>query len=81
MVVFGAYSTWTYEEAVDETFCDYTCFMFAFVLLILRWVKKETPVSFELLITFFSQVTMPFAICCGCMKLMCKGCPKGPQAS
>merc|ERR1711963_1071617 len=63
VVVFGAYSTWTYEEAVDETFCDYTCFMFAFVLLILRWV------------------TMPFAICCGCMKLMCKGCPKGPQAS
>merc|ERR1711978_50087 len=36
VVVFGAYSTWTYEEAVDETFCDYTCFMFAFVLLILR---------------------------------------------
>ena len=42
MVVFGAYSTWTYEEAVDETFCDYTCFMFAFVLLILRWVKRDT---------------------------------------
>ena len=41
MVVFGAYSTWTYEEAVDETFCDYTCFMFAFVLLILRWVKRD----------------------------------------
>ena len=45
VVVFGAYSTWTYEEAVDETFCDYTCFMFAFVLLILRWVKRHTPVS------------------------------------
>ena len=45
VVVFGAYSTWTYEEAVDETFCDYTCFMFAFVLLILRWVKRDTPVS------------------------------------
>ena len=42
VVVFGAYSTWTYEEAVDETFCDYTCFMFAFVLLILRWVKRDT---------------------------------------
>ena len=46
MVVFGAYSTWTYEgdnDAVDPEgnpiFCDYTCFMFAFVLLILRWVK------------------------------------------
>jgi hypothetical protein len=70
VVVFGAYSTWTYEgdnDAVDgegnAIFCDYTCFMFAFVLLILRWC------------------TMPFAICCGCMKLMCKGCPKGPQAS
>jgi len=63
VVVFGAYSTWTYEGAVGETYCDYTCFMFAFVLLILRWV------------------TMPFAICCGCMKLMCKGCPKGAQAS
>ena len=45
VVVFGAYSTWTYEEPVDETFCDYTCFMFAFVLLILRWVKRHTPVS------------------------------------
>ena len=45
VVVFGAYSTWTYEEAVDETFCDYTCFMFAFVLLILRWVKRDKPSS------------------------------------
>jgi len=67
VVVFGAYSTWTYAEAENTegntVFCDYTCFMFAFVLLILRWC------------------TMPFAICCGCMKLMCKGCPKGPQAS
>ena len=27
------------------------------------------------------QLIMPFAICCGCMKLMCKGCPKGDQAS
>jgi hypothetical protein len=65
VVVFGAYSTWSYDLAVGDAadYCDYTCFMFAFVLLILRWV------------------TMPFAICCGCMKLMCKGCPKGPQAS
>jgi len=66
VVVFGAYSTWTYDlkaAAKDDTYCDYTCFMFAFVLLILRWL------------------IMPFAICCGCMKLMCKGCPKGAQAS
>ena len=83
MVVFGAYSTWTYEEAVDETFCDYTCFMFAFVLLILRWVKRDTFLRNRLILNYylFFQVTMPFAICCGCMKLMCKGCPKGPQAS
>ena len=43
MVVFGAYSTWTYDleaAAKDDTYCDYTCFMFAFVLLILRWVSN-----------------------------------------
>merc|ERR1712228_441578 len=63
VVVFGAYSEWSYEGDVGPNYCDYTCFMFAFVLLILRWL------------------IMPFAICCGCMKLMCKGCPKGDQAS
>ena len=56
VVVFGAYSTWTYEEAVDETFCDYTCFMFAFVLLILRWVRRHLstkPTDPKLLPLFF----------------------------
>ena len=44
VVVFGAYSTWTYDlkaAAKDDTYCDYTCFMFAFVLLILRWVSNS----------------------------------------
>ena len=48
MVVFGAYSTWTWDltaAAKDETYCDYTCFMFAFVLLILRWVRPS--ISFK----------------------------------
>ena len=65
MVVFGAYPTWTYDLADSqiEEFCDYTCFMVAFVLLILRWI------------------IMPFAMCCGIMKICCKGCPKGGDSS
>ena len=64
-MVFGAYPTWSYEVLAVQTeeFCDYTCFMVAFVLLILRWL------------------IMPFAICCGVMKICCKGCPKGGESS
>jgi len=65
IVVFGAYPTWSYEVLAVQTeeFCDYTCFMVAFVLLILRWL------------------IMPFAICCGVMKICCKCCPKGGESS
>jgi len=43
IVVFGAYSTWVYnpqEEGAlhNPNFCEYTPFMFAFVLLILSWI-------------------------------------------
>ena len=48
--VFGAYSSWSYEEKdkdnKDLSYCPYTPFMFAFVLLILSWVL------------------MPFFACC-----------------
>ena len=34
----GAYSNWEYNDKSSENFCEYTPFMFAFVILILEWV-------------------------------------------
>ena len=34
----GAYSNWEYNDKSPENFCEYTPFMFAFVILILFWV-------------------------------------------
>jgi len=40
VVVFGPYSEWVYgeDDKSKENFCEYTPFMFAFVVLILQWV-------------------------------------------
>ena len=42
VVVFGAYSTWTYNydkyNPEENNFCEYTPMMTAFVILILKWV-------------------------------------------
>jgi len=38
VVVFGNYADWEYEKEDAEGFCDYTPMMFAFVLLIIKWV-------------------------------------------
>ena len=38
VVVFGAYKTWDYEDKSSENFCEYTPFMLAFVILIIKWV-------------------------------------------
>ena len=79
VVVFGAYSTWTYEEAVDETFCDYTCFMFAFVLLILRWVKRDTCLYETSWLPLFSrsQCLSPSAV--AAWSWCAKAAPKAPR--
>jgi len=54
IVVFGNYSTWTYEARLHEDtdltnldYCDYTPFMFAFVLLILDWIFLPFVFCFE----------------------------------
>ena len=40
--VFGAYKDWTYDvEEYSENFCEYTPMMFAFVILIMKWVRSE----------------------------------------
>ena len=40
--VFGAYKDWTYDvEEYRENFCEYTPMMFAFVILIMKWVRSE----------------------------------------
>ena len=78
VVVFGAYSTWTYEEAVDETFCDYTCFMFAFVLLILRWVKRDKPSS-SWLPLFFSRSQCPSPSAVAAWSWCAKAAPRAPR--
>lgn len=40
VVVFGNYAEWTYmeKEVGTDGYCDYTPMMFAFVLLILKWI-------------------------------------------
>ena len=38
VIVFGAYKTWEYEDNSSENFCEYTPFMLAFVILIIKWV-------------------------------------------
>ena len=45
VVVFGNYGEWTFNEdeigVEGKEFCEYTPFMFAFVLLIIKWVRSE----------------------------------------
>ena len=42
VVVFGAYKDWTYDvEKYSENFCEYRPMMFAFVILILKWVRSD----------------------------------------
>ena len=38
IVLLGSYSTWNYEDNKDANYCEYTPFMFAFVLLIMQWI-------------------------------------------
>ena len=38
VVVFGAYSTWEYNDKSSEFFCEYVPFMFAFSTLIINWL-------------------------------------------
>ena len=38
VIVFGAYQTWDCEDKSSENFCEYTPFMLAFVILIIKWV-------------------------------------------
>ena len=41
--VFGAYKAWTYDPAeYSEDFCEYTPMVFAFVVLIMKWVRSDT---------------------------------------
>ena len=67
IVVFGAYSSWTYtaenqDNKDDELlYCPYTPFMLAFVLLIVEWVLK------------------PFLLCCECL-MACLSCCTGSAA-
>ena len=67
IVVFGAYSSWTYaaenkDNKDDELlYCPYTPFMLAFVLLIVEWVLK------------------PFLLCCECL-MACLSCCTGNAA-
>jgi len=38
VVVFGPDSEWRYENEFSDYYCEYTPFMFAFVMLILEWI-------------------------------------------
>merc|ERR1712227_374176 len=59
VVVFGAWATWTDDfdtyKPEENNFCEYTPFMTAFVILILKWV----------LIPVIIVITCCCACCCG----------------
>merc|ERR1711982_45797 len=60
VVVFGAYANWTYKwddyKPEENNFCEYTPFMTAFVILILKWV----------IIPVMIVITCFCACCCAC---------------
>merc|ERR1711981_428185 len=40
VVVFGAYKDWTYDvKKYSDNYCEYTPMVFAFVILIMKWVS------------------------------------------
>ena len=38
MVVFTSYSSWTYDEPESEYYCHKTPMLFAFILLLIKWL-------------------------------------------
>merc|ERR1711971_308644 len=62
VVVFGPYSEWVFEEPdkSNDNYCEYTPFMFAFVVLILQWVLIPCLVA--------------LAACLSCAGLCCRMC-------
>jgi len=72
IIVFGYYSTWSYDiDSVTNTsdgedkiyYCNYTPYMFAFVLLILKWVLLPC--------------ILVACCCCSCLAACCACCVKG----
>merc|ERR1712029_472975 len=63
VVVFGAYSTWTYDEAdvAMEEYCAYTPYMTAFIILLLKWILVPAMI----ILTCFC------ACCCACCCAAC----------
>ena len=61
IVVFGAYSSWTDDEKdkdnKDFSYCPYTPFMLAFVILILEWVLKPFLACCEICLACLSCCT------------------------
>ena len=41
VIIFGPYQDWKYkqEDKTSETFCEYTPYMFSFVILIVGWIS------------------------------------------
>jgi hypothetical protein len=41
VIIFGPYQDWTYnqDDKENKTFCEYTPYMFSFVILILGWIS------------------------------------------
>lgn len=65
IVVFGSYSSWTYDVGSNDEkyYCAYTPYLFAFVLLIIKWV----------LLPFI----LALCCCCACLAVCCSCCIGG----
>jgi len=59
--VFGHYSSWEYSEifidSKTERYCNYTAYMFAFVLLLIQWVVVP--------------ILIVLCCCCACLTSCC----------
>ena len=42
VVVFSNYSSWTYTDQTSEDFCEKTPMVFAFTLLLIKWLLIPT---------------------------------------
>jgi hypothetical protein len=53
--VFSSYNEWTYENKTSETYCEYTPFVFAMIVLIVNWILLLVRARYE--VTFNRSTT------------------------
>ena len=83
VLVFGAWATWTHDNqhAEEVEFCEYSPMIFAFTILLLKWVSLSSLDVINDNIGFFLDLN-PFHdlplllpdLLCGMPELLCGNC-------